>query len=128
MMRRLWQTSPELVATAALMAPVLGGAIVGLAIDPTVIAGAPAWLKPAKFAVSIVIYTLTLAWVFTYLPATQFNFIQDYDNNNGKFRDHPLNPDPADTVVPVNYLGDVGAHVARQRHVAPIRCKRWHPV
>ena len=32
------------------------------------IAGAPAWLKPAKFAVSIAIYTLTLAWIFTFLP------------------------------------------------------------
>ena len=30
--------------------------------------GAPAWLKPAKFAVSTAIYTLTLAWIFTYLP------------------------------------------------------------
>jgi hypothetical protein len=28
----------------------------------------PAWLKPAKFAISIAIYTLTLAWVFVYLP------------------------------------------------------------
>jgi hypothetical protein len=30
--------------------------------------GAPAWMKPAKFAASIAIYTLTLAWIFTYLP------------------------------------------------------------
>ncbi|HTM31116.1 MAG TPA: hypothetical protein VL263_07415 [Vicinamibacterales bacterium] len=69
MIRRLWQTSPELVGTAALMLPVLAGAVAGLAFDPTVIAGAPAWLKPAKFAVSIAIYTLTLAWIFTFLPA-----------------------------------------------------------
>ncbi len=68
MIRRLWQTSPELVGTAALMLPVLAGAVAGLAFDPTVIAGAPAWLKPAKFAVSIAIYTLTLAWIFTFLP------------------------------------------------------------
>jgi hypothetical protein len=67
-LQRLWQTSPELVVTAALMPIVLAGAIVGLALDPTVIAGAPAWLKPAKFAVSIAIYTLTLAWIFTLLP------------------------------------------------------------
>jgi len=68
MWRRLWRTSPELFVTAALMAPVLAGAIVGLALDPRVIAGAPAWLKPAKFAVSIAIYTVTLAWIFTMLP------------------------------------------------------------
>ena len=69
MRRRLWQTSPELIATAALMLPVLAGAIAGLVVDPTVITGAPAWLKPAKFAVSIAIYTVTLAWVFTFIPA-----------------------------------------------------------
>ena len=68
MFKRLWQTSPELIATAALMLIVLAGAIVGLAVDPTVITGAPAWLKPAKFAVSITIYTVTLAWIFTLIP------------------------------------------------------------
>lgn len=68
MVQRLWQTSPELIATAGLMLLVLGGSIVGLAVDPTVITGAPAWLKPAKFAVSITIYTVTLAWIFTLIP------------------------------------------------------------
>jgi hypothetical protein len=67
-LKRLWQTSPELITTAALMLVVLVGATVGLAVDPTVITAAPAWLKPAKFAVSITIYTVTLAWIFTLLP------------------------------------------------------------
>ncbi|AMY12010.1 hypothetical protein LuPra_05282 [Luteitalea pratensis] len=68
MFKRLWQTGPELVATTVLMLIVLTGAIVGLLVDPRVITGAPAWLKPAKFAVSIAIYTTTLAWIFTLLP------------------------------------------------------------
>jgi hypothetical protein len=68
MWQRLWRTSPELIATAALMVVVLAGAIAGLAVDSRIIAGAPAWLKPAKFAVSIAIYTVTLAWIFTLLP------------------------------------------------------------
>lgn len=68
MLQKLWRTSPELIATAALMQIFLVGALVGLAVDPTIIAGAPAWLKPAKFAVSITIYTVTLAWMFTLLP------------------------------------------------------------
>jgi hypothetical protein len=38
-------------------------------LDPRTIAGAPAWLKPAKFGVSTGTYALTLAWVFTYLAA-----------------------------------------------------------
>ena len=68
MLKRMWQTSPELIATAALMQIVLAVALVGLAVDPRIITGAPAWLKPAKFAVSITIYTITLAWIFTLLP------------------------------------------------------------
>ena len=65
----LWRTSPSLTATGLLMLPVLAAALVGLWLDPRTITGAAAWLKPAKFAMSIAIYTLTLAWVFTYLPA-----------------------------------------------------------
>ena len=68
MLQRMWRTSPELIATAALMGVVLAGALAGLAIDSRVITGAPAWLKPAKFAVSIAIYTVTLAWIFTRFP------------------------------------------------------------
>ena len=37
MWKRLWRTSPELMATAALMVVVLAGAGVGLAIDPTIV-------------------------------------------------------------------------------------------
>src|SRR5690242_20727607 len=69
MWQRLWRTSPELMVTAGLMLAVLAGAAAGLAVDPRTITGAPAWLKPAKFAVSIAIYTVTLAWIFTHLPA-----------------------------------------------------------
>jgi len=58
----------RLLATAALMLAALGVAIIGLAVDPRIIAGAPAWLKPAKFAISTVIYSLSLAWVFAGLP------------------------------------------------------------
>jgi hypothetical protein len=67
-LKRLWQTSPELTATALLMLAALAGAGIGLVLDPRTITGAPAWLKPAKFAASIAIYSLTLAWIFTLLP------------------------------------------------------------
>src|SRR5690349_7094659 len=71
MWQRSWRTSPELIATAGLMLLVLLGAAIGLAVDSRVISGAPAWLKPAKFAVSIGIYAATLAWIFTLLPEWQ---------------------------------------------------------
>jgi hypothetical protein len=37
----------------------------GLALDHRVITGAPAWLKPAKFAVSITAYVATLRWMLS---------------------------------------------------------------
>jgi hypothetical protein len=61
-------TSPPLTATGLLMLVALGASLAGLWLDPRVITGAPAWLKPAKFAISAAIYALTLALVFTYLP------------------------------------------------------------
>ncbi|MFI7220669.1 hypothetical protein [Micromonospora maritima] len=43
-------------------------ATVGLVADPRVLTGAPAWLKPLKFAISFVLYGLTLAWMLSLLP------------------------------------------------------------
>ncbi len=61
---RLWNTSPPLVTVAAVMAGAAVAFAVGMAVDPRVITGAPAWLKPFKFAVSTGVYSITLAWIF----------------------------------------------------------------
>jgi hypothetical protein len=66
---RLWRTAPGLAGTGILLAALVVPFGIGLLVDPRVITGAPAWLKPLKFAVSTAIYAFTLAWVFTYLPA-----------------------------------------------------------
>jgi len=39
----------------------------GLVFDERTITGAPAWLKPTKFALSIAIYGATLMWLLTYI-------------------------------------------------------------
>ena len=65
---RMWTASPPLTAVGLLMLAILVPSLLGLLFDPRLITGMPAWLKPAKFAASIAIYTLTLAWVFTQLP------------------------------------------------------------
>jgi hypothetical protein len=67
-LRRLWMTDAPLTAAGVLMLAALAAAVAGLGLDARVITGMPAWLKPAKFAISIAIYALTLVWVFTYLP------------------------------------------------------------
>jgi hypothetical protein len=66
---RAWHISAPLTATAVAMVAVLGVAIAGLLVDSRMVTGAPIWLKPAKFAVSIIIYTLTVVWAFHHLPA-----------------------------------------------------------
>ncbi|RKN47753.1 hypothetical protein [Micromonospora endolithica] len=54
-----------LVAAMAVLAVVTA---VGVVADPRVLTGAPIWLKPFKFAVSFVLYGLTLAWMLSLLP------------------------------------------------------------
>jgi hypothetical protein len=68
MLKRLWKTDVPLTVTGLLMLPVLAIAAVGLIVDPRLITGALAWLKPAKFALSIAVYVFTLAWTFTLIP------------------------------------------------------------
>jgi hypothetical protein len=64
----LWRASAPLTAAAVVLLGLLAVSLAGLLLDPRVITGAPAWLKPAKFAVSTAVYSLTLAWFFTFLP------------------------------------------------------------
>jgi len=65
---RLWRASPPLTAVGILMLLVAVASLVGMVVDPRIITGAPAWLKPFKFAISTTIYSLTLAWIFQWLP------------------------------------------------------------
>jgi hypothetical protein len=64
---RLWRTDAPLTATGLAIAGLLPFFVAGLWLDPRTIGGAPAWLKPAKFAASIAMYTLTMAWMYTWL-------------------------------------------------------------
>ena len=64
----LWRIDRPLTFTALAMIAALGVFGAGQLIDPRLVGGAPVWLKPAKFAASIAIYTLTLTWIFQFLP------------------------------------------------------------
>ena len=44
-------------------------ALIGLLANPSVITGAPAWLKPLKFAVSISIYSATFIWLLGFVQS-----------------------------------------------------------
>src|SRR5215217_1341357 len=69
MVKKLWKTDAVLIGSSGLMVAALAFAVGGLVLDPRTIGGMPAWMKPAKFAVSTLIYMVTLAWIFTYLRA-----------------------------------------------------------
>ncbi len=63
----LQNQSPPLTATAILMLAAFIASAVGIFADPRIITGVPAWLKPAKFAISVAIYSATIAWLFRYV-------------------------------------------------------------
>ena len=67
LLRRAWTFSRPLTFVGGAMLLTLAATMAGLLLDPRVITGAPAWLKPAKFAVSISIYCFTLLWLLTFV-------------------------------------------------------------
>ncbi len=52
-----------LLVVAALMVPLAIGCVVLAIVDPQQITGQNGWFKPLKFAISIAIYSVTLAWL-----------------------------------------------------------------
>lgn len=60
--------SPVLVRLALLNVVVLCCVLVGLVVDDRIVTGAPVWLKPAKFASSVAVYLLSIAWMVQALP------------------------------------------------------------
>ena len=67
LLRRAWSFSRPLTFVSVAMLATLAATTVGIILDPRVITGAPAWLKPAKFAVSISVYCFTLLWLLTFV-------------------------------------------------------------
>ncbi len=66
-LRRAWRINRPLTLVGVALLVTLAATLVGLLVNDRVITGAPAWLKPAKFAVSIAISSFTLLWLLTYV-------------------------------------------------------------
>ncbi|WP_243709295.1 hypothetical protein [Micromonospora sp. 15K316] len=67
-LRRAYRWHRPLMFVAATMVALGLVSLIGLAVDDRVLVGAPIWLKPFKFAVSLFIYLVTLAWLISLLP------------------------------------------------------------
>jgi hypothetical protein len=67
LLRTSYSWHRPLMLTAYLCVLLLVASAIGLAADDRVINGEAAWLKPAKFSVSIIIYNVTIAWLLSLL-------------------------------------------------------------
>jgi hypothetical protein len=67
MLRQLFSRQPVLVAFACLNFIGLAVMLVLQHVDPRQLDGVEVWVKPAKFFLSVGVYSLTLAWFFGYV-------------------------------------------------------------
>lgn len=63
----LFERQPVVARFAVLCFAAAGMALLLSAVDPRTIAGVPVWLKPAKFFLSVGVFTGTMAWFFGYV-------------------------------------------------------------
>src|SRR4051812_42522583 len=69
---RAYATNRALTLLGVLMLIALMVSLVGLLVDPRTITGAPVWLKPFKFAISIALYSFTLQWILSFVQGRRF--------------------------------------------------------
>jgi hypothetical protein len=63
LLRRAFATNQALTILGGAMIITFFSTLVSVLVDHRVITGAPAWLKPAKFAISVSIYCFTVIWL-----------------------------------------------------------------
>ncbi len=66
-LRRLWDVHPPLLISGVVAASLGVFFLAGVFLDPRYVTGAPVWLKPLKFSVSITVYTLTILWMLGFV-------------------------------------------------------------
>jgi len=67
MLRQALRWHPPLMIFALAMAALIPVTLVGLVVDDRILVGSPIWLKPFKFAVSLALYSASVAWMLTFL-------------------------------------------------------------
>jgi len=67
LLRRAWTTNGPLTILGVAMILVFVTALAGILLDRRIITGAPAWLKPAKFALSVSVYCFTFVWLLGFV-------------------------------------------------------------
>ena len=67
LLQRAWIANRPLSILGVAMILVFFGTLVGILFDHRIITGAPAWLKPAKFAISVSVYCFTFVWLLGFV-------------------------------------------------------------
>jgi hypothetical protein len=67
LLRRAFATNPALTILGGAMLLTFLATLVGIFVDHRVITAAPAWLKPAKFAISVSVYCFTFVWLLSFV-------------------------------------------------------------
>ncbi len=69
--RKHWRSNRPLGLLVVFSLACLVVSIVVLAVDPRLIGGEHAWIKPCKFSISLAVYGLTMMWLSRFLTADQ---------------------------------------------------------
>lgn len=64
---RAFLLSRPLTILGGIMLVTFAATLVGIVADPRVITGVPAWVKPAKFALSVSVYCFTFVWLLGFV-------------------------------------------------------------
>ena len=67
LLRSACSANPALTILGVTMLITFVATLLGIFVDHRVITGAPAWLKPAKFAISVSIYCFTFVWMLGFV-------------------------------------------------------------
>jgi|HubBroStandDraft_6_1064221.scaffolds.fasta_scaffold07798_7 hypothetical protein len=67
LLHRALEANPALTIMGGAMLITFVATLVGIFVDHRVITGAPAWLKPAKFAISVSTYCFTFVWLLGFV-------------------------------------------------------------
>lgn len=73
MLRTFFSRQPVLAAFGCLNFIALAALLILQATDPRQLDGVEVWVKPAKFCLSVGVYSLTLAWFFGYVRQERRN-------------------------------------------------------
>ena len=67
LLQRAWKANRPLTILGLAMLLTFLATLAGIVLDHRIITGAPAWLKPAKFAISVSVYCFTFVWLLGFV-------------------------------------------------------------